>query len=139
MHNVFTLKRAILCCTIKIIFHLMTITYESRIIRKRKKLQIDRLFLILEEKSIIRIYNDITLSQRHLKFNCLDYQMIILLKRGNTSTWSHNKKIRELVHRNFPSIGRKRFNYDGRSTGSRHLWTIILYQKCPPDGTRVHG
>ena len=32
--------------------------------------------------------------------------MIILLKRGNTSTWSHNKKIRELVHRNFPSIGR---------------------------------
>lgn len=38
----------------------MTITYESRIIRKRKKLQIDRLFLILEEKSIIRIYNDIT-------------------------------------------------------------------------------
>lgn len=46
------------------------------------------------------------LSQRHLKFNCLDYQMIILLKRGNTSTWSHNKKIRELVHRNFPSIGK---------------------------------
>lgn len=43
----------------------MTITYESRIIRKRKKLQIDRLFLILEEKSIIRIYNDITLSQKH--------------------------------------------------------------------------